>query len=121
MEIFIVIGLVVCFMAWVVYNINQENKRPYERTFTTSIKVPAKWATTSFGMDEVRSAIAEFGLGEGPCGLTVTSLYGTWSCDRRNFSVKQYCSDGSSKLFHYRREDLTGRIEETFKTETVTP
>ena len=111
----------IILFGWIIVAINKDNNKPYERTFTTSIKVPAKWVSDDYGNGhQPRDGHAIFELGEGPCGLTVTSMYGDWSCDRRNFTVKQYCSDGSSKLFHYRREDITGRIEETFKKELVT-
>lgn len=90
----------------------------YWQTFTKSIKVPGTWHDP-YLMDTA-NGVAHFKLGEGACGLTVTELHGSWSYpNKENFTVKQYCSDGSSKLFHYRREDITGRIEETFEKKLV--
>lgn len=88
--------------------------------YTARIRVPSTWRLDDSEYRQL--GVADFQLGPGPCGLTVTALYGSWSHpNEENFTVKQYCSDGSSKLFHYRREDITGRIEETFAERLYTP
>lgn len=82
-------------------------------TYTSRVRVPSTWRVDD--NDYRQLGVADFQLGLGPCGLEVTRLHGSWSYpNRETYSVEQHCSDGSSKLFHYRREDITGRIEESF-------
>lgn len=69
------------------------------------IRIPARWSNHD-------SAVADFKLGLGPCGKTVTKLDVDY-CD--NFvTVTQITSDGEGKLFRYHFAQLTGRIEETY-------
>jgi hypothetical protein len=71
-----------------------------------SIKVPASWVDhTGTG----RLDPAEFTLGPGPCGLTVTRLQAKVAdgC----FVVKQSHQDGPPKVFIYPLAQLVGRVE----------
>jgi hypothetical protein len=69
------------------------------------ITVPAAWGPTHTR----RAEIAEFKLGPGPCGLTVTSIDAQLS--EGCLSIIQLHSDGPAKHFIYPLSQLTGRIE----------
>ena len=75
----------------------------------TRIRIPSKWRLPTAGE---QYGVADFQLGLGSCGLIVTYL----QCDYNvhgDFLVYQECSNNETKTFHYRREDITGRIEIT--------
>lgn len=81
----------------------------------TSIRFAAKWTEPLDGTDERlslaprRIGIAQFHLGRGPCGKTVTSLK---TCESETcFAVQQDHDDGTSKTFAYQWSDILGRIE----------
>jgi hypothetical protein len=84
----------------------------------TSVRFAAKWTEPHPDrrfdlMPQAceRVAQAEFFLGRGPCGKTVTKLSAVYSRGQENFQVEQDHDDGTSKVFIYRREDILGRIE----------
>lgn len=70
------------------------------------ITVPARWTEPSGG---ARHTPAVFTLGEGPCGLTVTSL--DFEIADRCLYIWQRHSDGPDKRFIYPLAQLTGRVE----------
>ncbi|MBB3693035.1 hypothetical protein [Sphingomonas sp. BK580] len=72
----------------------------------TRIRVPASWLTEG---GSTRHLPAEFTLGLGPCGLTVTTLQLWWSdgC----LCIKQSHTDGTVKRFIYPLTQLHGRVE----------
>jgi hypothetical protein len=69
------------------------------------ITVPAAWGPSSAR----RAEVAEFKLGLGPCGLTVTKLDSqlTEGC----LVITQHHSDSPAKRFVYPLWKLTGRVE----------
>ncbi len=112
----IFIGCFLLFVIWATWALIKESNGPYTRYWTSRVRVPATWHDEYVS---VTSRVADFRLGEGPCGLTVTQIYCGWTEGGKNFYVKQKCSNGESKTFTYRREDITGRIEETTHSELV--
>jgi hypothetical protein len=110
------VGSAVVFFLFLFGSIwSMRDKGDQFETYTRQIKIPAQWRNNDPDFNAtIRDGIAIFNLGDGPCGETVEELWGSWSNDNQNFTVRQVCKYGSSKLFHYRREDITGRIEETF-------
>lgn len=74
-----------------------------------SVKFPSRWRSK---YDLEGTGIAEFKLGPGPCGLTVTRIFAWWSANGSLFTVRQHCADGYEfKDFTYRASDITGRVE----------
>ena len=55
----------------------------------------------------------EFKLGLGPCGKEVTAIQLVEKDDR--YVLTQWCSDGERKEFEYKKEDVSGRIERSYK------
>ena len=70
------------------------------------ITVPARWIEPS---GNERRRPAEFKLGKGACGRTVTSLDAQLS--EGCLSIVQHHSDGPAKQFIYPIALLTGRVE----------
>jgi len=71
----------------------------------TCIRVPAAWVHEGTS----RTSRAEFLLGPGPCGKTVSMLESTFKdgC----LCILQVHDDGTYKRFLYPLEQLLGRIE----------
>lgn len=102
----------------------QSSNAPYWEQYITRVRVPATWVNNDLdGQDEPRcDGVADFILGPGPSGLTITEIYEDWSYpNKENFTVTQKCSNGQKKSFTYRREDITGRIEISRNKRLVTP
>ncbi len=121
---FIIFMVCLClFFFWVYRQIVKESNAPYTRHFTTRVRVPATWRNNDPDWADVpiRDGVADFLLGIGPCGLEVVAIYSGWNEGGKNFYVTQKCSNGERKTFTYRREDITGRIEETIDSETINP
>lgn len=72
----------------------------------TRIRVPAAWTEPS---GNVRFTPAEFTLGPGPCGKTVTNL--GYTVSEGVLSITQAHDDGTARRFFYPLGQLTGRIE----------
>lgn len=72
----------------------------------TLIKFPSTWKCK---YDTDNTGIAEFKLGLGPCGLTVTKLH--YRYNAAALQVRQYYTDGTCKDFIYNWTDITGRVE----------
>jgi hypothetical protein len=70
------------------------------------VKFPSRWRSK---YDTNNTGVAEFKLGLGPCGLTVTKLRVRWAGTL--LVITQYYSRGGSKDFIYRDRDITGRVE----------
>ncbi len=109
----------VALIAWVWRGVNNEINQPYTRRWTSRVRVPATWHDAYLHVPA--NGVADFQLGEGPCGLIVTEIYCGWAEQGKNYYVSQKCSNGERKTFTYRREDITGRIEETTESEEVNP
>lgn len=73
----------------------------------TSIKVPARWRQDG----RFVHGVAEFKLGKGPCGLTVSSL--SYTIRDGVLTIDQRHTEGGPKAFVYPLDHLTGRIEVT--------
>jgi len=71
----------------------------------TRILVPADWVHEG----HLRRDRAEFTLGPGPCGKTVTRL--DFTIDNACAWVLQVHEDGTFKRFVYPLAQLTGRVE----------
>lgn len=85
---------------------DEQRKALRERSALKAIKfvanVPHKgWTST------------EFKLGVGPCGLEVSSI--TWTEQGDLYLLTQWHTDGSRKVFEYKKTDVQGRIEKYFK------
>jgi hypothetical protein len=74
-----------------------------------SLRFPASWSQDGIPRDEV----AEFRLGLGPCGRTVTRL--GYEIGDGCLHILQEHSDAPQKRFVYPLSQLTGRIEAEFQ------
>ena len=72
----------------------------------TRIRIPSSFTIAG---QPTRFETAEFKLGKGPCGKTVTAL--TCKIDADDVMVLQEHTDGSYKEFYYPRFQITGRVE----------
>ena len=77
-------------------------------TRTIALRFVARWTDGATGDDRIEQA--HFRLGLGPCGKTVIELW-PWVNDQGDLQLTQVHDDGTSKVFHYQREDILGRIE----------
>lgn len=73
---------------------------------TASIKFVSTWVDAN-GM--ARREAAEFKLGDGPCGKTVSNLI--YTIEAGCLCIYQQHTDGTSKDFAYQLRDICGRIE----------
>lgn len=78
----------------------------------TRVTVPSKWGGL---YDTAKTANAEFRLGDGPCGKTVTKLFVRWDGDPDRFTVRQHYEDNTWKDFIYLASDLTGRVKISYR------
>lgn len=77
----------------------------------TRITIPSVWGGL---YDTEKSGVAEFRLGQGPCGKIVTKLSAVWQSSPDRLMVRQEYEDAPSKDFIYLVRDLTGRVEITY-------
>jgi len=77
------------------------------------IRIPSKWANPAHGLSErVAHAVADFGLGVGPCGKTVVMLEIEYA--QHGVTIHQVCSCTERKTFVYPWHTVTGRVEVTY-------
>jgi hypothetical protein len=79
---------------------------PVPSPVVSSIRFPASWHDSA---GTFRNEIAEFKLGQGPCGLTVSAL--SYSVADGTLVIEQRHVEGGPKTFIYPLAQLTGRIE----------
>lgn len=75
----------------------------------TRIRIPSEWRDSQRGL--VR-AVADFQLGEGPCGKTVVRLEVNYL--PHAVEIVQVCSCTERKTFLYPMHTITGRVEVTY-------
>ncbi len=122
-DILLYLFLLALIVAWTWRGVTKDFNQPYRRTWISRVRVPATWYDPGdeITMEHANHGVADFQLGLGPCGLEVTRIDCGWNDNGATFYVSQHCSNGESKTFYYRREDITGRIEKTVESEMVNP
>ena len=106
-------GFIISSIIWAIYSAFIGCRSTYKgpETKVVCVKIPSTWRD---GLEQTISGKAEFRVGIGPCGKTVTLLRCGWEQGGLVFVLYQGHSDGTGKTFYYRREDITGRIEKEY-------
>ena len=82
------------------------DKRPHIELIKFMAVKPLREALVSNGTEHFHTI---FGLGEGACGKTVSSL--EVDDTATEMAITQRHSDGTKKVFVYKKTDIIGRVE----------